>query len=149
MYASIDPSLLGAARARRLPMRYLPAVLALLVATAGWFYLFNPRAAQRLRGIEPGRANRLRIRLRQASGLIMLLTASCLYGGFRNVHQQLPSPLAVITLMALLLGLIVLAMIDLHLTWRLRRRDRAGDPPSGSGRIGSCEQSRPHTRDTL
>src|SRR5689334_6250837 len=46
-------------------MYWLPAVFALLVMTAGWYYLFYSPAATRLTGVESDDANRLRIRLRR------------------------------------------------------------------------------------
>ena len=46
-------------------MNFLPAIFALLVAAAGWYYLFYSKAAIGLRGIEDDRQNRLRVRLRR------------------------------------------------------------------------------------
>jgi hypothetical protein len=117
-------------------MRYLPAIFALLVAAAGWFYMFYSKAATNLGGVEAQSSNRLRIRLRRVGGLMMIGLAFASYaacvaidravvrdssGGVVIEHHSAAQAvwylLAVFVLMA---GNLVIALIDLRLTKKLR-----------------------------
>jgi hypothetical protein len=101
-----------------------PSILALLVAIAGWFYLFNSKAAKRLDGIEGQAANNRRDRLRRLNGLAMLPLALGFYAGFKinpKVHPIIFLCLWTIV-MILVVFVVVLAIIDLRLTSRLRRK---------------------------
>ena len=104
-------------------MSPLPAILALLTGVAGWFYLFYSRAAQGLSGIEQERWNRRRILLRRIGGVVMLLLAVGFYLGFygfepeRRPRTFLGVWLGVIVLLGML---VMLALIDVRLTLRIR-----------------------------
>lgn len=106
--------------------KVLPAMFSLLVAAAGWFYMFYSRAAHQLAGIEGTAANQKRIRLRRVGGCSMILLAVVFYIGCDALNRhdlQLFSGmmLAVLALLALTL---LLALIDLRLTRDLRRARR-------------------------
>jgi drug/metabolite transporter (DMT)-like permease len=106
-------------------MNLLTGLFSLLIAAAGWYYMFYSRAATNLSGIERQDTNRRRHRLRQVGGGIMLLLAVCMYAGFNTVDPQTnPSPFVIVwmTVFVLLLVTVILAMIDLRLTWKLRHR---------------------------
>ncbi len=96
----------------------------LLVAIAGWYYLFYSRAAQKLSGIELAYFNRWRIRLRRANGLVMLLLAVGMFACVHSVDAQrhprvfMLGLLAIISLLAMMVGL---ALADVRLTKRLRQ----------------------------
>lgn len=106
-------------------MHHLSTILALLIGIAGWYYLFYSKAAQNLAGVESHRLNRLRVHLRRAGGVVLLLLAPLFFAGFNTVDAS-TSPDAFVTIwltVMLLLGLnVVLAMIDVGLTWKLRRQ---------------------------
>ena len=108
----------------------LPAILALLTGVAGWFYLFYSRAAHGLAALEDQRLNRKRVRLRRAGGAAMLLLAVGFYVGFYaadpGVHPKL-FVAAWIAVLVLLAAIVVLALIDVRLTFRLRRRRHPPD----------------------
>lgn len=102
----------------------LPTAFALLVAIAGWYYMFYSTAAHSLHGIESDRLNRRRIRLRRIGGLLMFLLAGCFYAGF-NAFDATHPPKAYfyvwIAVFLLLIAIVVLGLIDLGLTWKLRQ----------------------------
>ncbi|MGH7215084.1 MAG: hypothetical protein ACREIT_10010 [Tepidisphaeraceae bacterium] len=100
-------------------------IFALLVAAAGWFYMFYSRAAVNLAGLEDQKLNRWRIRLRRVSGGAMFLLAIALFMGeytFDAEERPQAFMLAWLAALLLLLMIVILALIDLRLTWRLRRR---------------------------
>ena len=102
----------------------LPAIFALLIAAIGWYYLFYSRAAERLEGVENNRDNRRRGMLRRANALIMLLMAvGIAVGSYRFDIRRQPAEAGLIWLGVLLLLLVavVLALIDVRLTVKLRR----------------------------
>lgn len=108
-------------------MRYLPAILALLIAAAGWFYMFYSRAAQHLADFEHERLNRRRIRLRRLGGAVMLLMAIAFYAGFETFDPKHSPQAFVLTWAAvalLMVVILVLGLIDMRLTLQLRRRHR-------------------------
>ena len=97
----------------------------MLVAAAGWHYLFHSHAARDLENLEQRQANALRCRLRKLCGACMMLLGGTVFALLRMINLDRPTPVAMILLLAilLLLGTIsALALIDLRLTWRLRRR---------------------------
>ncbi len=102
-------------------MQIVSAIIALLTAAAGLYYLVYSRAAHQLRGVEEAYYNARRIRLRRWGGATMLLLAIC----FALLFWMSPETLAfnlVLLAVLILVGLIlILAMIDLRLTWRMRR----------------------------
>ena len=65
------------------------AILALLVvAAAGWFYMFYSRAAHSLTGIENDEINLKRIRLRRVGGLVMFVLAIFFFAGPHEDYHQ-------------------------------------------------------------
>ena len=110
-------------------MRYLAGIFALLTGAAGWYYLFYSRAAHRLSGVEDQRLNDRRVGLRRLGGVAMLLLGACFFAGFYALEDPRWAPGAILgvwmAVFGLLLLLVVLAMIDLRLTYRLRRRRTA------------------------
>ena len=107
-------------------MKYLAGTFALLTAAAGWFYLFYSRAAQRLSDVEDQRLNARRVALRRVGGVAMLLLGGFFFAGFHGLENTGWSPRALLWVWAavffLLIVIVVLAMIDLRLTYRLRSR---------------------------
>ena len=109
-------------------MRYLTGILALLTGAAGWYYLFYSRAAHRLSGVEDERTNVTRVRLRRVAGAAMVLLGAALFAGFYTLDDSDQSPAAFailwLAVFALLILIVILAMIDVRLTHRLRSRQR-------------------------
>ena len=111
-------------------MEWVTGIFSLIVAAFGWYYMFYSRAAANLSGIERHDLNRRRHRLRRIGGFVMLLLAVGMYAGFNSVDPQTsPSPFVAVwlTVFVLLLVTVILAMIDLRLTWKLRQRQRVAD----------------------
>jgi drug/metabolite transporter (DMT)-like permease len=114
-------------------MRTLPAIFALLVGAIGWYYLFYSRAVSRLDGIEEQRTNRLRGLLRRINAILMLLIALGIalatykfeWPGFENEFVVTWSAVMLVLLLVMVLGL-----IDVRLTWKLRRTLRDRNRPS-------------------
>ena len=106
-------------------MKPLSAILALLVAIAGWHYMFYSRAAHRLGVVEAAPANLQRIRLRRINGFVMFLLAICIFAvGWTFDWRVSPSAFVIISFIVfvLLMLMVLLALLDLRLTHRLRRR---------------------------
>jgi hypothetical protein len=105
-------------------MKVLTAVLSLLAAVAGWYYMFYSIAAQKLGGIEEQSINQWRIRLRRIGGFAMFLLAVLMFAGVWSVDER-GSPGAYLLIwagvIALLLLIVILAFFDLRLTAKLRR----------------------------
>lgn len=114
--------------------RALSAIFAALVATAGWFYMFYSRAAQKLGGVEGAATNLQRVRLRRINGCAMFLLAVGIFAGVWSVdHKTSPGPFLIIWfgVMIVLCVIVVLALLDLRLTAKLRRAART-EPPRTS-----------------
>ena len=107
----------------------IQGAMALLIAVAGWFYLFYSMAARRLGGVESDRLNRRRIRLRRVGGALMLALAFCFYAGCKVDEVRLPWPWLLLwtAVVFLLLVIIALALADLWLTHGLRRQRKELD----------------------
>lgn len=107
----------------------LTDILALLTAFAGWYYLFYSRAAHNLVRIEGDRTNRLRVRLRRVCGVCMTLLGAMLFLGVLDRVQGEARVLAawMLGVLILLAAIVVLACIDVRLTWKLRHR-RGSEP---------------------
>ena len=106
-------------------MEFIPSILALLIAIAGWFYMFYSKAAHRLSGYEDEKLNRRRIMLRRIGGFMMLLMAVAFYAGFETVgHRRSPVAFVYIWVAVAVMMVIILALglIDMRLTLQLRRR---------------------------
>jgi drug/metabolite transporter (DMT)-like permease len=102
-------------------MYWLPAVFALIVMAAGWYYVFYSPAAGRLTGVESDNANRLRIRLRRANGIAMMLLAVCFYAVGYSITRPVSFVLAMLVILVLLMVVLALALVDVRLTARFRR----------------------------
>ena len=103
--------------------QFLPAIFSLLVAAAGWFYMFYSRAAQTLGEFEQDQRNLRRIRLRRVGGFMMFCLAIAFFIGFQPyIEASRTAFLGVwMLVMFLLLAIVVLGLIDLRLTWQLRK----------------------------
>ena len=102
---------------------YLPAIFSLIVAAAGWFYMFYSRAAHNLQGVENEALNLRRIRLRRVGGFVMFCLAVAFFIGFQPyVWNSGAVALGIwMLVMLLLLAIVVLGLVDLRLTWQLRK----------------------------
>lgn len=117
-------------------MDSLSAILALLTGIAGWFYLFYATGAHNLGGLEDERLNRRRAVLRRVGGGVMLLLGVGLYLGFHAVdadHEPRAFVAIWVGVMGLMAALIVLAAVDVGLTFRLRKRLRTADADRNRG----------------
>jgi peptidoglycan/LPS O-acetylase OafA/YrhL len=113
--------------------RALPAILALLIGVAGWFYLFYSRAVSNLANLEDLRINRFRMALRRVGALVMLLLGILISVGAYAFDPEHPSPPFFFTWMivlVLLLAIVVLGLVDVRLTYKLRHtlRQRSTKP---------------------
>lgn len=108
-------------------MSAFTTLVSFLVAAAGWYYMFYSRAAANLSGIEDEALNRRRHRLRRIGGFFMVLLGVALFAGFHSVDPVVSAQGFILVWFAvflLLLTIVLLAMLDLRLTWRLRHRRR-------------------------
>ena len=111
----------------------LALCFSLPVILAGAWYLANPTGVAPLAELEGGRANRARVRLRRANGVLMLLAGVTLYFVIsRAIHVRenpgvragLALPIAVLALGPAVLAMIALTYLDVRLTRRLKRNIR-------------------------
>ena len=110
-------------------MYYLPEIFSLLVLFAGWYYLFYSSAAHRLSAIEESNVNRYRVRLRRLNGLVMMLLAVIFYAAVRTIAPRTRMlAWALVSILLLLAAMLLLALIDLQLTRRLRRKQKKDQP---------------------
>jgi membrane protein YdbS with pleckstrin-like domain len=108
-------------------MRPLLAIFALLLGAIGWYYLFYSRAAQNLEEIEAARNNRLRGILRRINAILMLVMAVGIALGTYRFDREGTEGQFVLTwaaVMGVLVVVVILALIDVRLTWTLRRSIR-------------------------
>ncbi len=106
-------------------MQPIATVFSLLIAAAGWYYMFYSRAAENLGAIEHHAVNLRRQRLRQINGFLMLLMAVGFFAGFHSVDPSRSAAAFLLVWLAvflLFLMIVVLTMMDLRLTWRLMHR---------------------------
>lgn len=109
----------------------LLAIFCLVVAAAGWYYLFYSRAAERLGAIEAKPANLQRVRLRRVGGFVIMLLGATLYVGFFGVSWDPPSKAFVIVWLLVFAELgaaVVLALADVLLTRKVTRPPDHGSP---------------------
>ncbi|HEX8525166.1 MAG TPA: hypothetical protein VF669_23145 [Tepidisphaeraceae bacterium] len=111
--------------------RTLPGALAFLIGAAGWFYLFYSRAASNLSLIEDQKLNARRVSFRRFNAVLMLILAVLLAVGYyafdpEQLTAQNRAVLAIVWLavLALLSGILILALIDVRLTYKLRQAIR-------------------------
>lgn len=113
----------------------LAVILTAVTFLAGWVYLFHSRAAARLGVLEDEAANQRRIRLRRINGFFMLLLGASFFAILWLATQETGSPLvfALVCLatFVLLFVVVLLVLIDLRLTLRLRasRLRTLNEPP--------------------
>lgn len=116
-------------------MKSLSAILALLVAIAGWYYMFYSRAAHHLGQIEGAATNLQRIRLRRVNGFVMFVLAVCIFAiTWTFDARQTPGAFlgVFLTMVVSLFVMVLLALLDLRLTYRLRHR-RRNQPKDSEG----------------
>ncbi len=104
-------------------MSFLPAIFALIVAAAGWFYIMHASRATSLQQFEAASDNRLRIRLRRIGGGLMIALAIAFYVGYLTAERKGDAwiMLACMAVVVLLLPVILfLAYVDLRLTRKMR-----------------------------
>ena len=105
-------------------MHWLPTILSILIAAAGVYYLLRARTARGLVGLEQALLNSRRIFLRRLCGALMLLLAGMLYLMLVVLNPgDHPGYFVVLLLvnLLLLLSLSSLALLDMRLTFQLRR----------------------------
>ena len=106
-------------------MQTAVGILALLIAAVGWYYLFYSRASERLGSLEAERDNRKRGLLRRVNAILMLLMAVGIAAGTIRFHPDGPTRDAWVitwsTVMLLLPLSVMLALIDVRLTIKLRQ----------------------------
>jgi hypothetical protein len=98
-------------------------IVAGLAAAMGWYYMFYSRAAHRLEAIEAQHINRWRIGLRRVGGGLMMLLGILFFAGSQNL-APIPYILVWTGVMLMLLLIVGLALVDLRLTWELRKAGR-------------------------
>ena len=100
-----------------------------MVAGSGWYYMFYSRAAHRLERLEDRRINRSRIRCRRASGGMLSLMGVLIFVGSQPRFEPQSHPRTYMSIwtgvMLLLFLIVLLAMIDLRLTLKLRQGSQA------------------------
>ena len=110
-------------------MLWIAGIFSLLVAAAGWFYLFYSRAASKLVSVEGARTNSLRIRLRRVGGTAMILLGAVFYVACDALNREQLAVFSglMLAVLALMATTLVLGIIDLRLTRQLRKtQDRVG-----------------------
>ena len=113
-------------------------ILAGLIFLAGWYCLFYSRAAQRLGAIEEQTVNRQRVRLRRANGLAMVVLAGLYFALYWMMgdRDQGAWPLLIVCLgiFLALFVIVLLALIDVRLTWKLRAMPKRVSEKEGDSR---------------
>ncbi len=104
-------------------MLVVPGLFSLLVAAAGWYYLFYSRAALNLAGVEQVARNRLRTRLRRIGGSVMIGLGITFFVAFDALERRRVALFVSLMLIVfiLLMTILVLGIFDLRLTRRFRR----------------------------
>jgi UDP-N-acetylmuramyl pentapeptide phosphotransferase/UDP-N-acetylglucosamine-1-phosphate transferase len=102
-------------------MHIFSAIIAIITASAGLYYLVYSRAAHQLHGVEEAHYNARRVRLRRFGGAIMLVLAICFAMLFWMETDSAAFLLVLMAVLLLVAVILILAMIDLRLTWRMRR----------------------------
>lgn len=116
-------------------MNALVAIFCTLVLVAGWHYATNSAAVDRLAGVEAGRFNHLRRRLRRLNGVQLLGLAASIFWLFIELGR-LDGPARNVTRLSIAFGLtmllllitLALAVVDMWLTSRLRAAQRRSPP---------------------
>ncbi len=106
-------------------MPILTGIFSLMIAAAGWYYLFYSDAVHRLAAVEDVAINTRRVRIRRLGSVLLILLAMLFYVGSAVVSWDEPTVwFAVIWLgVMVLVGVVtILALLDLRLTNQLRQR---------------------------
>ena len=106
-------------------MDLFSTLFSLIVAGVGWYYMLYSRGALHLHDIEDETLNRRRQVLRRIGGFVLVLLGVAMFAGFHSVDSATSAQAFVLVWMSvfvLLLIVLLLAMADLRLTWKLRRR---------------------------
>ena len=124
-------------------MFVLATTLALMIAVAGWYYLFYSRAADRLAGVEEDRLNRLRVRLRRAGGVVLLVLGPTFFAGFRTLDPLADFDATAflglwLSVMGLMGVMVILALVDVRLTLKLRQQQRSTAAAGGHAAGGQA-----------
>jgi hypothetical protein len=102
-------------------------VLSLLIAATGWHYLFYSRAVKLLEEIEFRELNAKRVLYRRINGGLLMALGLLTFCGVQNLRPVVFVGIW-IAAMVVLATIVVLAMVDVRLTWKLaqsrRRRSR-------------------------
>jgi peptidoglycan/LPS O-acetylase OafA/YrhL len=112
-------------------VRICTGAIGVLITVAGWFYAVHSRSAVALADLESDALNRRRVRLRRFGGCTMMALGACFFAGFNAVDvAQHPGMFEAIWIAVclLLFLLLILAVVDLRLTNRLKRRLQANRP---------------------
>jgi hypothetical protein len=101
-------------------------IFALLMAAAGWHYLFYSAAASRLRAVEAQSRHRARVLLRRFNGVLLLAMAVLFFIGSQPwlEKRELAYLTVWLSVMALLFFIVIGAFIDLRLTLKLKAERR-------------------------
>jgi L-asparagine transporter-like permease len=105
-------------------MTPLVATFSLLVAAAGWFYLFYSKSAARLAHAEAPKDNLRRVICHRINGVAMLFLGPLFYIGLVTLNPDAHPKLFLLIWLAVLLLLaliMILVLVDLRLTIKLRR----------------------------
>jgi len=115
-------------------MFVMAAILSLLIAVAGWHYLVHSTAANKLVIVEDEKVNQRRIRLRRVGGFFLLALAATLYIGFHQLdkddfdqHDAVMAFTWLAVAVLMLCVVVVLALLDIRLTARLRKHLKPRD----------------------
>jgi hypothetical protein len=105
----------------------IPTIFSLLCAGAGWYYLMHAGSAAKLGSYERPADNLLRIRLRRWGGILLVMIAIAFYIGFRVADADgngVVVALSMLTVIVLLPIVLLLALVDMKLTRKMRESFR-------------------------
>ena len=108
-------------------MSVVISIFALFIAATGWHYAFHSVAGARLASFEAGSSNRSRVLMRRAGGLSLLTMGVLFYIGFKPGLEPLWFIVIWLAVLLLLIVAVVLALLDVRLTRRLRRQQSSRD----------------------
>jgi hypothetical protein len=106
--------------------------IALGIVASGWFYAFRSRAAASLADIERDAINHRRVRLRRFGGWAMMALGLGFFAGFNTVAPERNPRIydgIWIAVCLLLILLLILTIVDLRWTMKLRRQSPGNLPP--------------------
>jgi hypothetical protein len=98
-------------------------ILSLLIAATGWHYLFYSRAAKLLEEVESRELHVRRILCRRINGGLLIVLGILTFLGSRTARPVIFVAVW-IAAMAILAAIVILALVDLRLTWKLAQARR-------------------------